>query len=267
MANKTRIYAEGIIDEIIHRYIKSNNITGEIEYSGIRDFAIDLWNNKDPLFTTEMYYQLIDLKTGKVSEKIYKNIKLSDDFWRKPQYQGRQKIDAINKLLSETVSKANNVEQRIPKIDAIIEMNKNNPNQLKLHLKQFEELIKSSLSREKKLEKRVEELLENISGIKKEKKQIEQHNEALQDTLFKLFEYSYSKEVPLENQLNIGKGRSKMVERALRDAFSGDPSAFYKRFDSINNLSEVSSITNLGEYRVKMKNSKTLNYEDEYDFD
>ncbi|MFC3749288.1 hypothetical protein [Paenibacillus sp. GCM10012306] len=266
MANKTRIYGEEIIDEIIHRYIALNNITGEIEYSGVRDFAFHLWNIKDPLFTNKMYYQLIDPKTDELpKKKIYKNIKLSDDFWRKPQYQGRQRIDAVNNLLSETVSKANTVEQHIPKIDTIIEMHKNSPTLLKMHLNRFEKLIKSCLSREKKLEEKVEELLGNISEIKKEKKRIEKQNQALQDTLFKLFEYSYSRDVPLENQLNTGKGRSNIVERALRDTFSGDPSSFYSLFN--NNSKKTLSIASLDEYRSKQTNIKVSSYEKEYDFD
>lgn len=268
MANKTRVYCEEAIQEIIHRYIETYDITGDIDYSSVRDYAFQLWKEKDPIFTDKLYYQLIDQKTGEVSQKIYKNIKLSDDFWRKPQYQGRQKIDAVNDLLSKTVAKTKKRQVNIPNVDFVIEKFKNNINQLRLNLKPLEEQLKISIENEDRLEKKNEQLEEQIKKVKLEKVKLTQQNNSLQDALYKMFEYSASKEVPLENQLNTGKGKTKRVEQALKEAFGDDPSDFYLHFSTSKNSKKEVFVTDIERYKENKGTKSTVsNYEDEYDFE
>ncbi len=270
MANKLRIYGDEVIQKIIYLYIEANNVNGEIEYSGVRDFALDLWNKKDPLFTEEMYYQLVDRATGETSEKIYRNIKLSDDFWRKPQYQGRQKIDAINALLSKTAAKPKKRQTYIPNVDFLIETNKGNLAQLKLQLKPLEEQVRSSYALIDKLERKIAELEEQITSIKNDKASLKKQNDDLQDALHKFFELSAASDVPLKNQLNTGTGRMNQVEAALRTAFSGDPSAFYHRFEErrskiTNGKSNVAEIKEM----IDKKSLKPMSsdYGESYDFE
>lgn len=268
MANKTRIYGDEVIQEILHRYIETYDITGDIEYSSVRDYAFQLWKEKDPIFTDKLYYQLVDKKTGEVSERIYKNIKLSDDFWRKPQYQGRQKIDAINDLLSKTVAKTKKKQVSIPNVDFVIEKFKNNINQLRLNLKPLEAQLKISIENENRLEEKVEQLETQIKKLKLEKVKLTQQNNSLQDALYKMFEYSASKEVPLENQLNTGKGKTKRVEQALKEAFGDDPSSFYLHFKTSKTNKKEIIVTDIEKYKEKKVVKSTVpSYEDEYDFE
>ncbi|MCU9599901.1 hypothetical protein [Pallidibacillus thermolactis] len=268
MANKSRVYGDEVIQEIIHRYIETYDITGEIEYSSVRDFAFQLWKENDPIFSEKLYYRLVDNKTGEVSDKIYKNIKLSDDFWRKPQYQGRQKIDAANDILSKTVAKTENRQVNIPNVDFVLEKYKNNLNQLRLNLKPLEEQLKNSIAIEDKLEKKVQQLEEQIQKLKAEKVKLTQQNRSLQDALYKMFEYSASSDVPLENQLNTGKGKTKRVAQALREAFADDPNEFYLHFKSKNNDKKEGIVSNIDKYKKqKVAKLNVPKYEDEYDFE
>lgn len=270
MANKSRIYGDEVIQEIIYLYTETNNVNGEIEYSSVRDFALELWSKKDPIFTEKMYYQLVDSATGETSEKIYKNIKLSDDFWRKPQYQGRQKIDATNALLSNTAAKPKKRQTYIPNTDFLIETNKGNLSQLKLQLKPLEEQVRSSYKLIDKLEGKIAELEEQITSLKKDKASLKKQNDDLQDALYKFFELSAASDVALKNQLNTGIGRMKQVETALRTAFGGDPSVFYHRFEERRNKMTRgnSNVADIKEF-IDSKSMKPLNsgYSETYDFD
>lgn len=268
MANKTRVYGDEVIQEIIHRYIETYDITGQIEYSSVRDFAFQLWKENDPIFTEKLYYRLVDNKTGEVSKKIYKNIKLSDDFWRKPQYQGRQKIDANNDILSKTVAKTEKRQVNIPNVDFVLEKYKNNLNQLRLNLKPLEEQLKNSIANEDKLEKKIQQLEEQIQKIKVDKINLTKQNKSLQDALYKMFEYSVSSDVPLENQLNTGKGKTKRVEQALKEAFAGNPNEFYLRFRGSHINKKEGIVTDIEKYKEnKVTKPEVPNYEDEYDFE
>lgn len=264
MANKSRLYSEDVIKEIIYRYIDENNITGEIEYSNVRDFALNLWETKDPIFTQRMFYQLIDKNTGEISDKIYKNIRLSDDFWRKSQYQGRQLIDAFNDVLSKTVAKTSKRELHIPNVEFVIEKYKHNITQLKLNLKPLETQLKKFILQEEKLVNRIENLIEENNKLKKEKNDISLQNQKLQDALYKMFEYSASKDVPLENQLNTGNGRTKRVEQALKDIFGDNISSFYLNFKERKKITKNTVIKDFNEFKV---NKNIQNYEEEYDFE
>ncbi|MGE7024459.1 hypothetical protein [Solibacillus cecembensis] len=264
MANKSRLYGEDVIKEIIYRYIDENNIAGEIEYSNVRDFALKLWENKDHLFTQKMYYQLIDKNTGETSDKIYKNIKLSDDFWRKPQYQGRQQIDAFNDVLSKTVARTSKREFYIPNVEFVIDKFKHNITQLKLNLKPLEAQLKKSILQEEKLENRIKNLIEDNSNLKNQKNDLYIQNQKLQDALYKMFEYSASRDIPLENQLNTGKGRTKRVEEALKDVFGDNISSFYLNFKENTHTNNQSNIKDFNTFK---ENKAIKSYDDEYDFE
>ncbi|AVV57016.1 hypothetical protein C7121_13320 [Paenibacillus glucanolyticus] len=265
MANKTRMYAKEVIQEIISLYLDENKINGEIEYSNVRDFAFELYNKKHPIFTEKLYYQLVDSSTGELSEETYKNIKLSDDFWRKPQYQGRQMIDEANKLLSKTAAKPSKRQFINPNTDYLVETNKSNIPQLKLQLKPLEEQLRSYTLLIEKLEKKISELEIVIISLKEENLELKKKNDALQDSLHKFFEWSAASEIPLKNQLNTGKGRMKHVEAALRTAFSGDPSSFFSRFDKERN-SVQSNVSSIQEF-VKKKEPVKTGYSEIYDFE
>jgi hypothetical protein len=266
MANKTRIYGEEVIKEIVHRYLEDTNSSGDIEYSSIRDFSLELWKSQDSIFTEKLYYQLVNSTTGETSEKIYKNIKLSDDFWRKPQYQGRQIVDQTNQLLSKTVAKSTKRQVNINiNVDSILETYYDNKTQLSIQLKPLEEYLRVSLQNEEKLEEKLKNKDSLITELKSNIVELEQDKERLQTALYQMFEYSASKGGPLENQLNTGKGKTKRVEQALREAFSGDPSAFYSRFKASagQKQKEDSNVANMEQY---IKNKEEKKYEDEFDF-
>jgi len=265
MANKTRLYGKEVIQEIISLYLNDNKILGDIEYSSVRNFALELYNNRHPIFTEKLYYQLVDNSTGELSEKIYKNIKLSDDFWRKPQYQGRQLIDKANNLLSITAAKPSKRQSIIPNTDFLVETNKSNIPQLKLQLKPLQEQLRSNDRLIDKLENKISKLESIISSLREEQLDLLNINDALQDSLHKFFEWSAASDIPLENQLNTGKGRMKHIEAALRTAFSGDPSSFFDKFDNERNnvQSNISSIQQF----VKKKESEKTGYSEIYDFE
>ncbi|MFE4039630.1 hypothetical protein [Priestia sp. YIM B13489] len=269
MANKSRLYGKEVIQEIIHRYLEENDIKGEIEYSNVRDYAFNLREENDPIFTRKMYYQLVNQATGEISEKIYKNIKLSDDFWRKKQYQGRQLIDEVNELMSKTVAATKKRQVFIPNIDFILETHKNNFSQLKLQLKPLEEQLKTSIKNEEILENKIEKLQQEIQKLKLKNNEVLNQNSKLQDSLYKMFEYSVSKDTPLENQLNTGKGKTKRVEQALKEAFCDDPTAFYLKFKNSTPLIENDElVSNIESYRAKKNDTRKLpTYDDEYDFE
>jgi hypothetical protein len=266
LANKTRVYGIEVIQKIISLYLEETKINGEIEYSSVRDFALELYNQNHTIFTEDLYYQLVDSSTGELSDKkIYKNTKLSDDFWRKPQYQGRQLIDETNKLLSKTASKPSKRQSIIPNTDYLVESNKTNLPLLKLQLKPLEEQLKSNLQLINKLEGKICDLQNNILTLKREKLDLKKKNDALQELLYQFFELSASSDTPLKDQLNIGKGRMKHVETALKVAFSGDPSAFFSKFDNerINAQSNVSSLQQF----VQKKEAGSRGYSEVYDFE
>lgn len=265
MANKTRIYGKEVIQEILSLYLEENNVNGEIEYSNVRDFALDLYNNSHPIFSKKLYYQLLDSPTGELSEKTYKNMKLSDDFWRKPQYQGRQIIDEANNLLSKTARKPSKRQFIIPNTDYLVETNKSNIPQLKLQLKPLEEQLRSSIRLIEKLEGQISELERVTFSLKEEKIHLKKKNDALQDSLHKFFEWSAASDIPFKDQLNTGKGRMKHVEAALRAAFSGDPSSFFSSMDKKKNSAKphISSIQQF----VKKNKSEKIGYSDIYDFE
>jgi hypothetical protein len=266
MANKVRVIGEGVLDEIIYRYLETESEAGEIAYSSIRDFALALRLNNDPIFTERMYYQLKDSITGELSEKIYKNIKLSDDFWRKPEYQGRQKVDKRNRLLANTVAKATKNEIYQPNVAFIIESNKYNTEQLKKQLMPLEGALNSSYEKIKKLEKIIIELEAELSQKKQEKNDLKLWNDKLQDALFKFFEFSAYDDIPLSNQVSTGKGRTNLVEATLKEAFNGDPRPFYTRFNN-KNISKDSKITNINDVREHKNLTPSSTFADEYDFD
>lgn len=259
-----RVYGIEVIQEILRRYLKENEISGQIEYSKVRDYSNELWSNKDEIFTTKLYYQLLDTNTGEMSDKIYKNAPLSDDFWRKPKYQGRKSIDDANRILSKTVAKTNKREITIPNVDFILETHRNNFTQLKLQLKPLEEQLKLFVETELKFDEKISRLDDEIRVLKEEKQKLLNSNNKLQTAIFKLFEYSKSKDVPIRNLINTGIGKTKQVEAALNEAFSNDPSAFYLYFESEEKKSKNKKISKLEDY----KNSKTdKGFEDDYQFE
>ncbi len=268
MANKTRIYSKEVIQEIISLYLGQNKIDGEIQYSSMRDFAFELYKNKHDTFTKKMYFQLLDSSTGKLSEKIYKNIKLSDDFWRKPQYQGRQMIDETNNLLSKTASKPRNRQTVIPNIDFLVDKTALNIPQLKLQLKPLEQQLRSNLDLIDKLEYKIHELETVIASLKEEKMSFKIQNEALQDSLYIFFELSALSDIPLKSQMNTDIGKTKLVEKTLKNAFSGDPSMFYQKFENNRNIIDQ-SMTNSSSLKefLEKKKAKEVKYHDVYDFE
>nr|WP_145403089.1 hypothetical protein [Paenibacillus xylanexedens] len=268
MANKTRVYNKEAIQEIIYLYLHQNKIDGEIQYSSIRDFAFELYKNKHYIFTEKMYFQLLDSSTGNLSEKIYKYIKLSDDFWRKPQYQGRQIIDETNDLLSKTAGKPRNRQTVIPNTDFLVDSNISNLPQLKLQLKPLEQQLKSHLHLIEKLEGKISELETVIASLKEEKRNLKVQNEALQDSLYIFFELSVSSDFSLKNQMIAGSDKFTLVENALKKAFSGDPSAFYQKHENNKNIIEQPSTNTLflKEF-IEKRGTKGTSYNDVYNFD
>lgn len=261
------MYGKEVIQEIVSLYLNENKINGEIEYSHVRDFSLELYNKKHPIFTEKLYYQLLDSTTGNLSKEVYKNMKLSDDFWRKPQYQGRQIIDETNKLLSKTAAKPSKPQSIIPNTDYLVETHKSNIALLKLQLKPLEEQLRSKINLIEKINRKVTELETVISSLKDEKIKLKQNNDALQNALYKIFEWSASSETTLKNQLNTGVGKMKHVEAALRTAFSGDPSMFFHNFESKRTTeNKISNVSSIHEFSEKKSTSKT-GYSDIYDFE
>jgi hypothetical protein len=266
LANKTRVFGIEVIQKIISLYLEETKINGEIEYSSVRDFALELHSKHHTIFTEELYYQLVDYSTGELSkEKVYKNIKLSDDFWRKPQYQGRQLIDETNMLLSKTASKPSKRQFIIPNIDYLVETNKTNLPLLKLQLKPLEEQLKSNLKHIEKLEGKIIDLQNIIFTLKGGNLDLQKKNDALQELLHQFFELSASSDIPLKNQLNIGKGRMSHIENALKVAFSGDPSSFFSKFDN-KRLKEQTNVSSLQQF-VQKKEASSKGYSEVYDFE
>ena len=220
---KAIIYPIRDIQKLVERFIEEKQPMGKIKYRDVY------------LFVKELYM---------ARETDYK---LSDDFWRKPDRQGREIIDSINYIRSAN-AKVNKETYEVISTSAVInEFSTDTPSikkriiaRLKSNEYGYQRLIdkyKDLLNKEAKYKKEIEDLKEKYKDAK-------QKNSIYEQVLFQWAHVSSSRDLKLINTITTGKTHSKTVEQLFKRMFSENPNAPYKNInkddENTNNVVELS---------------------------
>jgi len=228
---KQKIYPQKEIDSILDLYIEEEDVYGKIEYLKVHRFALNLYEN----------------------QKI--PYKLSEDYWRKPNRQGRMTIDNYNNVIVDNVLASNKREITIVNVEDAVLKNKGNLDILISTLKTNEEQLRICIEKENELELKVKKLENALQEEKQKNKILEEKSDILQTTLFQFFEYGTSTDVPIINLLNSGKTKHKRVKNA-----------FDKIFDSPDQFLEMLEEKTEVKNKVVPIKKETENILNDYDF-
>ncbi|MGG0475533.1 hypothetical protein ABEY96_25475 [Priestia aryabhattai] len=232
MSRKAKLNEEQV-KEIIFLFKTKKNGAGLISYRDIYLFNKELVKNKK--FPVAM----------------------GEDFWRKKGRLGRQYIDEANKVLSNQLITLEEKEITIPNVTDLTHKYYNNKEKLISYLIPLERQLYSSIEKELHLKKKVTDMKMDVENKKEKIKELENKVTNLQDTLFKMLRYSNDKDIPIKDQLNMGKGKTKRVQKALEDIFNA-PTEFYTWYEE-----KKSHETNSENKVIDIKHRKTL--AEEYD--
>lgn len=224
---KPKIYSEEILIKIINEFLNINTHIQTIKYRDIYEYALEQHNKG-----------VIDFK-------------LSDDFWRKSNRQGKLLVDEINRKRSVTLEKNLPNIDVIPTADVVNRLSNDSPavkkliiNQLKVNEHGYKKLSKNYFelkNKESKMEKEIKELKSEIANLKK-------NNEIYQNVLFQWANLSSNRDIGFVNVITTGKTRSETVEQLFKDMFNEQPNK------AILNVNEVPEVDNLIEL-PKVKNT------------
>jgi hypothetical protein len=221
---KTKLYDEKEIRNIVYRYIQEEKVTGMITYSEMYRFAKILYEK------------------GEISYK------LSDEFWRRPNRQGRMIVDETNESYKVTIQ-GKKVEQTEVFVDTEECVNKfysgkaSDKKRLIQALKLNEKKAKESSKYLEKIDKMKQEIVEQKERVKELEMLVEQQ----QSILFSWFNASHKSDVPLINLLTTGKSRHPIVDLFFETAFSNKEEA-YRKFEEYNkNFNSSNPLSNQAE--------------------
>lgn len=203
---KEKVYPQEEIDKIIYDFAEKYKIVGNIKYSEVYQYALELYQQ------------------GSIPYK------LSEDFWRKPLRQGRQSIDKFNSVIKQSIISANDKAVSIINVEDVVYKHHKNLDKLIKYLKPLEVELSKSIEKEIKSRETIKELEMALSQEKQKRQELQKLVDKLQDILFQMFEYSANDEVPLVNMLRTGKSRHAIVENALSKIFN-NPDDFYTLFE------------------------------------
>ncbi|OXM83684.1 hypothetical protein [Paenibacillus rigui] len=200
------VFDEQLILRIIDDCKRGLKLKGKIKYMDVYRFASDGFNN------------------GKYP---YLKRKLSDDYWRKPNRQGKQLVDKVNAFTEEhlpAIGTSESNEILINTEDAVNRLfsgSAKDKNQLINTLRINEMKAKQFFSRLSRIEK-------ELQNEREQKLYWKNRFERIQTIIFQLMEYSASKDFPIENIMNTGRTRTKPVTNILESVFSNDPTISYE---------------------------------------
>ncbi|MFD1036928.1 hypothetical protein ACFQ3N_00600 [Virgibacillus byunsanensis] len=226
---KPKEYSKETIYNMIHQYKEETGIIGKVKYLDMYRYNHQLYNS------------------GKCTERY------SEDFWRKKGRPGREAIDVANQLASQKLRTSYNEEVVVPNVVDAVHKFHGDKDMLIKHLKPLEAELTKSIERERKQKIKMEEYQDKYEKEKAKRKEAEELSMSLQDALFKMFRYSASDEVPLENQLKTGKTKTKRVMNALENIFNS-PTEFYNMFEEKRKIQNTKVVS----MEDSIRNKKTL---------
>lgn len=226
---KPDIHPQAEIENLVKRYIEEKQPIGKIKYKEVY------------LFVKELY----------ISRET--DYKLSDDFWRKPDRQGRKIIDSINDIRAAITKTDKNSFEVISTSSVVNEFSKDIPSIKKriiARLKANEYGYRNLIEKYKKLVQKEDRYKQEIEDWKSKYEEAKFKNTAYEQVLFQWANISSTRDLKLINTITTGKTRSKVVEQLFKEIFSEDPNAAYRNI----NQNEVNK-NNVINLTSKPKNS------------
>lgn len=217
---KERVYSEKELTNIIYKFKEKHNHVGIIKYLDVHKYSEELYNR----------------------EVI--NIKLSEDFWRKSNRQGRILIDKINELYLSTLRVENENNTKFIETEYVINQYNNlspkDKKEIIQKLKINEVNARKTESLNKKLEMKESENRNLIEKISIKDEQISSY----QRILFSWLAASYASNNVLLNMINTGKNKDPMIEHSFNELFSNADEGYKMFEDYVKNIINTNSNSN-----------------------
>ena len=219
---KPKIYPKDIILKIIDDLLRNQGDIQIIRYKEIFLYALEEYN------------------------KGILDFKLSEDFWRKPDRQGKLLVDEINKKRSALIENNNQYIEIISTNDVINRLSQDTPatkkkiiNQLKVNEYGYRKIS----TRYNQLKEKEAKMSQEIAELKAEIVNLKDNNEIYQNVLFQWANLSSVKDLGLINLITTGKTRSATVEQLFQDIFKEQPNKAILELNTDNTIDNVLTIT------------------------
>ncbi|MEB1808989.1 MAG: hypothetical protein LPK26_17160 [Bacillaceae bacterium] len=217
---KRKEYPKEEIEEIVYRFTQEEKLTGWIKYSEVYRFSKKLYEK------------------GEISYK------LSEDFWRREDRQGRKAIDRANKAYETTITnnKTTVTDTFVDTEECVNKYFTGKPSDKK-RLTQALKLNEKKAKDSNKHLSKIEDLKQEIANQKDKIKELEALIEQQENVLFSWFNASHKSDVPLINLITTGKSRHPIVDYFFETAFSSPEKGYEKFGELINNYREIEDKT------------------------
>ncbi|HDR7285207.1 hypothetical protein BKK39_17175 [Bacillus cereus] len=219
---KPKIYPKDILLKIIDDFLRNQGDIQIIRYKEIFLYALEEYN------------------------KGILDFKLSEDFWRKPDRQGKLLVDEINKKRSALIENNNQYIEIISTNDVINRLSQDTPatkkkiiNQLKVNEYGYRKIS----TRYNQLKEKEAKMSQEIAELKAEIVNLKDNNEIYQNVLFQWANLSSVKDLGLINLITTGKTRSATVEQLFQDIFKEQPNKAILELNTDNTIDNVLTIT------------------------
>ncbi|PGZ48795.1 hypothetical protein [Bacillus cereus] len=219
---KPKIYPKDILLKIIDDFLRNQENIQIIRYKEIFLYALEEYN------------------------KGILDFKLSEDFWRKPDRQGKLLVDEINKKRSALIENNNQYIEIISTNDVINRLSQDTPatkkkiiNQLKVNECGYRKIS----TRYNQLKEKEAKMSQEIAELKAEIVNLKDNNEIYQNVLFQWANLSSVKDLGLINLITTGKTRSATVEQLFQDMFKEQPNKAILGLNTDNKIDNVVTIT------------------------
>ncbi|MBJ7965584.1 hypothetical protein [Bacillus cereus] len=219
---KPKIYPKDILLKIIDDFLRNQENIQIIRYKEIFLYALEEYN------------------------KGILDFKLSEDFWRKPDRQGKLLVDEINKKRSALIENNNQYIEIISTNDVINRLSQDTPatkkkiiNQLKVNEYGYRKIS----TRYNQLKEKEAKMSQEIAELKAEIVNLKDNNEIYQNVLFQWANLSSVKDLGLINLITTGKIRSATVEQLFQDMFKEQPNKAILGLNTDNKIDNVVTIT------------------------
>ncbi|PEN72035.1 MULTISPECIES: hypothetical protein [Bacillus cereus group] len=219
---KPKIYPKDILLKIIDDFLRNQENIQIIRYKEIFLYALEEYN------------------------KGILDFKLSEDFWRKPDRQGKLLVDEINKKRSALIENSNQYIEIISTNDVINRLSQDTPatkkkiiNQLKVNEYGYRKIS----TRYNQLKEKEAKMSQEIAELKAEIVNLKDNNEIYQNVLFQWANLSSVKDLGLINLITTGKTRSATVEQLFQDMFKEQPNKAILGLNTDNKIDNVVTIT------------------------
>ncbi|MEH7049892.1 hypothetical protein [Bacillus pseudomycoides] len=219
---KPKIYPKDILLKIIDDFLRNQENIQIIRYKEIFLYALEEYN------------------------KGILDFKLSEDFWRKPDRQGKLLVDEINKKRSALIENNNQYIEIISTNDVINRLSQDTPatkkkiiNQLKVNEYGYRKIS----TRYNQLKEKEAKMSQEIAELKAEIVNLKDNNEIYQNVLFQWANLSSVKDLGLINLITTGKTRSATVEQLFKDIFKEQPNKAILELNTDNTIDNVVTIT------------------------